>query len=110
MSAESATPQPPNFEAALSELQQITGQLEEGAAGLEETLAQFERGVALLRTCYALLETAEQRIETLIGVDAEGSAQTAPFDGDETFVQESSRAGKRRSGTAAGRGPGTANP
>ena len=66
----------PTFEAALAELQRIVADLENGSVGLEESLARFERGVALLKTCYATLEQAEQRIELLVGVGADGTPLT----------------------------------
>jgi exodeoxyribonuclease VII small subunit len=70
---------PPDFERALSELEQIVHQLESGSLGLEPSLARFEQGVSLLRHCYETLEKAEQRIELLTGFDAAGNPVTAPF-------------------------------
>jgi exodeoxyribonuclease VII small subunit len=67
------------FEAALSELEQIVRQLEEGNVGLSESLAHYEQGVKRLRDCYRLLEGAERRIELLERVDAEGQAITRRF-------------------------------
>jgi len=87
---------PQSFEEALGELQAITHRLEDGSQGLEASLAEFERGVRLLRTCYQLLESAEQRIEQLVGIDADGQTQTAPFDAAATAAQPGQTAGKRR--------------
>ena len=75
----------PNFEDFLGDLQQIVQQLETGALGLEQSLAEFERGVKLLRTCYGILEQAEQKIELLVGIDAQGEPSTVPFDATATY-------------------------
>lgn len=93
--------QPLTFEAALTELQQLTQRLEDGQESLEAALADFERGIELLRTCYRLLEQAEQRIELFLGFDAEGQAVTAPFDATATHATSTPRVGKRRSHSAA---------
>jgi len=77
----------PAFEESLAELQQIVADLEEGALGLEESMRRFERGVALLRRCFQTLEEAEQKIEVLTGISANGEAQTAPFDASATIAQ-----------------------
>lgn len=86
----------PTFETALAELQRIVADLENGSVGLEESLARFERGVALLKTCYATLEQAEQRIELLVGVGADGTPLTQPFDASATANAEAPTAGRRR--------------
>jgi exodeoxyribonuclease VII small subunit len=78
-----------DFEAALSELERIVQQLESGSLGLEPSMARFEQGIALLRQCYETLETAEQRIELLTGMDADGNPRTAPFPAAETEVEVS---------------------
>lgn len=90
----------PGFEDSLTELQQIVQSLEEGAQGLEDSLQQFERGIGLLRSCYALLESAEQKIEILTGLDAEGKPLTEAFDASST-LSTSEGASRRRRGTAA---------
>lgn len=86
----------PTFEAALTELQRIVADLENGSVGLEESLARFERGVTLLKTCYATLEQAEQRIEFLVGAKADGTPLTEPFDASATADPETPTAGRRR--------------
>jgi exodeoxyribonuclease VII small subunit len=96
----SKTPDTPPFEEALDELQQIVGQLEEGSLGLEDSLSRFETGVALLRTCYSVLEKAEQNIEILTGIDADGNPATEPFDATATIDQSSGSAGRRSRGTS----------
>ena len=78
----------PTFEASVSELQEIVGQLEDGSLALEESMRQFERGVALLRNCYQVLEQAEQRIEILTSPDSDGNPQTNPFDASSTMDRQ----------------------
>lgn len=67
------------FEQALTELERIVRDLEEGRSGLEESLAQYESGVSLLKQCHEQLQKAEQRIALLTGMDAEGKPITRPF-------------------------------
>lgn len=73
------------FEESLGELQGIVGQLEEGSLPLDESMEQFERGIKLLKNCYQVLEAAEQQIEILTRVNANGEMQTSPFDASATF-------------------------
>ncbi|HYW80608.1 MAG TPA: exodeoxyribonuclease VII small subunit [Thermoguttaceae bacterium] len=80
-----AEPEGPTFEQALSKLEGIVHDLEEGDLGLNEALAQYEQGVKLLRQSYDLLEGAERRIELLSGVDAEGNPVTQSFDDRSTL-------------------------
>ncbi len=85
----------PNFEDSLAELQQIVGELEDGTIGLEESLQRFETGIGLLRTCYSVLHNAEQKIELLTGLDADGNAQITDFDASATVDKNAGGAGKR---------------
>lgn len=68
------------FEMALTELERIVRELEDGAIGLEESLARYEAGVALLKRCYGQLRDAEQRILQLTGVDEQGQHVVRPFE------------------------------
>jgi exodeoxyribonuclease VII small subunit len=77
----------PSFEAAMAQLEEIVGDLEDGSLGLEDSMRRFETGVGLLRACYGILERAEQRIEILTGFDAQGRPQTAQFDATATVDQ-----------------------
>jgi len=54
-----------NFESALSELESIVKNLEDGNLSLEKSLSLFERGIELSRYCHTRLEAAEQRLEVL---------------------------------------------
>lgn len=92
----SAGEPPPNFEAALGELQQIVDELEDGTIGLEESMRRFETGISLLRTCYRILEQAEQKIEILTARDAEGNLVLEPFDASATADSGTTAAGRRK--------------
>ena len=91
----------PSFEASLAELQGIVADLEDGSIGLEQSLARYERGVLLLKTCYQVLERAEQRIEILVNLKADGTAVTQPFDASTTADADAPAAGKRKVRKAA---------
>lgn len=67
------------FEEALTELERIVRELEDGQTDLEQALARYEQGVGLLRRCYQQLQQAEQRILTLTGQTEEGAAILKPF-------------------------------
>lgn len=72
--------EPIPFERALSELDGILRELEDGTTTLEDALARYERGVSLLRHCYGHLRDAEQRVKLLAGLNEEGGADLRPFD------------------------------
>lgn len=98
----SHTGETPTFEEAVSELQSIVGQLEDGALPLQESMLQFERGVSLLRNCYQVLEQAEQRIEILTSIERDGTVATEVFDASSTMEQQ---AAKNDSGAQTARKP-----
>ena len=50
------------FEAALTRLEAIAAQLEEGKTSLEDSLALYEEGAALSAMCSARLKEARQRV------------------------------------------------
>jgi exodeoxyribonuclease VII small subunit len=54
-----------DFESAITELEKIVKQLEEGDLALDKSLALFERGVELSRYCHDQLGAAQRRIEVL---------------------------------------------
>lgn len=61
---------PPNFEAALEELEQLVERMETGELSLEESLQAFERGVVLTRDCQKALKEAELRVQALTETNA----------------------------------------
>jgi exodeoxyribonuclease VII small subunit len=72
---------PPDFEAAMRDLEEIVERLEHGDLPLEESLAAFERGVMLTRSCQTALQEAEQKVEILL--KKSGGAQVDNFNTDE---------------------------
>lgn len=66
-----------SFDAALSELEQIVQQLEQGDLPLETALKQFERGIQLARVSKQKLEQAEQQVQILL--QQGGQEKLAPF-------------------------------
>lgn len=70
----------PKFEDALSELEEIVQELEDGEIDLETALQRYERGVALVRLCYEKLQEAEKRILQLSGQTDAGEPILKPFD------------------------------
>lgn len=55
-----------SFEEALTRLEKVVKQLEDGQLPLEEALRLFGEGVELANTCNTQLEEAEQRISMLV--------------------------------------------
>ena len=55
----------PDFEAAISELEQLVETMEQGDISLEDSLKHFERGIVLTRTCQKALQEAEQKVQIL---------------------------------------------
>ena len=66
------------FEDALSKLEKIVGQLEEGDISLEESLKLFEEGIRLSRLCNQKLDEAERKVQILVK-DREGNMKAEPF-------------------------------
>ncbi len=56
---------PPTFEEAQKELEEIVRRLEGGDAGLDEAIKLWERGEELYRLCLGRLDAAQGRIEEL---------------------------------------------
>lgn len=70
-----------SFEAALSELEKIVGQLESGNAPLEESIALYERGNHLKAHCETRLKAAQAKVEK-ITLGANGAVKSEPADID----------------------------
>ena len=69
-----------SFEEAMSALEKVVGQLEQGAVGLEESITLYERGAALKAHCEAKLKDAEAKVAKItLGSDG-APAGTTPFD------------------------------
>lgn len=60
------------FEQAMSELEQVLGQLERGDVALDDSIRLYERGAALKARCEKKLKEAEEKVAA-ITLDAEGN-------------------------------------
>lgn len=65
------------FESALSKLEQITSEIEEGELGLEKSLKKFDEGVHLVNFCSEKLEEARSQVELLLKKN--GKLSAVPF-------------------------------
>lgn len=54
------------FEDAMTQLEMIVTNLEQGDIPLEEALEQFQQGVALTKICKETLENAEKTLATMM--------------------------------------------
>lgn len=68
-----------DFEKKLTRLEEIVNKMESGDLSLEDSLKMFEEGVKLSRECNQQLTQAEQKVKTLLSVDANGQAVTEDF-------------------------------
>ena len=66
------------FESALSRLEQITSELEDGELSLEKSLKKFEEGIELVRFCSTRRDEARSRVDLLL--EKSGDLETVPFD------------------------------
>lgn len=55
-----------SFEEALTRLEGIVSQLENGGLSLEQSMAYFEEGMRLQKACAGKLGEAEKKIEVLV--------------------------------------------
>ena len=60
-----ASSSPKDFEAGLTELENIVTSMEEGKMSLEVSLLAHKRGVELLQYCQATLQGAQQQVRIL---------------------------------------------
>ena len=68
-----------SFEDALSELEKIVRQIEDGRGKLDDAISAYERGVALKRHCESKLKEAQAKIEQI--TVSESGVGTTPFGG-----------------------------
>lgn len=73
----------PEFEEALSELEEIVRALDRDEMRLDEALELFREGVGHLRSANRLLDEAEGQVEELIE-EASGELETVAFEADDT--------------------------
>lgn len=80
--------EPPPFDQALEQVEQIISRIESGEIGLERSITEYERGAALIRSCRETLRRAEQRLQDLTAQmqaetgPAEKAADSSPDEGD----------------------------
>jgi len=67
-----------SFEDALTELEKLVKQLEDGKAKLDDAIKAYERGALLKKHCETKLREAQAKIEQ-ITVGADGTISTKPF-------------------------------
>ena len=72
------TDQQPDFEKALSELENLVSKLESGELSLDQSLEYFKRGVELTRHCQSVLDQAQQTVELLTHSDT--AAEQPPIE------------------------------
>jgi len=75
------------FEDALSQLESIISQLENGDLPLEESLKLFEEGMKLSRFCNQRLNEARKKVEVLVKGNGGDLAQ-GPFEPEEATGEE----------------------
>jgi exodeoxyribonuclease VII small subunit len=68
------------FEEALSKLEHIVEQMEQGELSLEDSMKKYKEGNELATLCGAKLKEAEKQIKVLKGLDEEEGAQWQEFD------------------------------
>ena len=73
-------PQQIDFEATLSQLENLVEKLENSEFTLEQSLQAFEKGVKLTRQCQQALSAAEQKVQLLI--EENGQSEAVPFQDD----------------------------
>ena len=66
------------FETALTRLEQITEELEQGELSLEQSLKIFDEGVKLAAFCNEQLADAKAKVEMLL--EKSGKVETVPFE------------------------------
>ena len=71
------SPESPDFEHALSELEDLVSRLESGELTLDQSLDCFKRGVELTRHCQTILDQAQQTVELLTRETPEPTGSSA---------------------------------
>ncbi len=70
-----------SFEDALSELETIVRQLEDGKGELDQAIKTYERGARLKRHCEAKLQEAQIKVEKVV-LGPGGAVAVEPADAD----------------------------
>jgi len=69
-----------SFEKSFAQLQELVKKMESGTMPMEEALKSFEEGVKLTRFCQESLTSAEQKVQQLLKITADGKAETKKFE------------------------------
>jgi exodeoxyribonuclease VII small subunit len=69
------------YDAVVSRLERVVGELESGQLSLELSIEKFAEGVKLAHEATRKLDEAERRIEMLVR-NADGSEDEVPFDSE----------------------------
>ncbi len=72
---------PINFEKAMSQLEALVDDMEQGDLALEDALKHFEKGISLANDCQHALHKAEQKVTLLI--EKNGELLEKPFEIDD---------------------------
>ena len=57
----------PDFETALTQLEELVGKMETGDLTLEQSLDHFQQGVELYKGCQKSLDDAQLKVQQLLG-------------------------------------------
>ncbi len=74
------------FESALTKLEKITEELEDGELSLENSLKKFDEGIQLAGFCSEQLSEAKAKVELLLEKD--GKIETSPFGEEESGYKD----------------------
>ena len=69
------------YDALVTRLERVVGELESGQLGLEQSIEKFAEGVKLAQDATRKLDVAERRIDLLVR-SADGSEEAVRFDPD----------------------------
>ena len=67
-----------SFETAMTRLEQIVRELEDGKVSLDDSLKLYEEGISLVRLCSGRLDEAEQKIK-IIRTSSDGTKTEEDF-------------------------------
>ena len=70
------------FEEAMSELESVVAQLEQGKVALEDSIRLYERGSQLKVHCQEKLKAAEEKVRMITLGDDRNAVGTEPLDPD----------------------------
>ncbi len=80
------------FEQAMTRLESLVDEMENGRLPLEDLVSRFDEGIRLSQVCGQRLEEARHRVE-IITRNAEAAPAVAPFDPASPPVEEAENAG-----------------